>query len=60
MAVTVSTNLKTEAADLKAGMTLDELASFVQAAMAANLPGDTRIHGAINMRTGIKRLETRA
>jgi hypothetical protein len=58
--MTVSTNLKAEAADLKAGMTLDELASFVQAAMTAGLPGGTRIHGAVNIRTGIKRLETRA
>ena len=32
-----------EADDRKLGMTLDELAAFVQAAMRLGLPGDARI-----------------
>jgi hypothetical protein len=47
------------AVDLKAGMTLDELAAFVQQAMRAEIPGSTGIKALVNMRGGIKKLETR-
>ena len=58
--MTVTTGAGAVADDQKQGMTLDELAAFVQTAMRAEVPGDTRIHVRVNMRGGIKRLETRA
>lgn len=45
--------------DEKAGMTLDELAAFVQNALRHDIPGDTRVHVRVNMRGGIRRIETK-
>jgi hypothetical protein len=45
--------------DQKAGMTLDELAVFVQEAMRHEIPGDTIVRVRVNVRGGIKRLETK-
>src|SRR5690606_8961172 len=54
----IAKRIEGSAADQKAGMTLDELAAIVQEAMRAGLPGDTRLRAWVNMRGGIKRLET--
>ena len=45
--------------DPKQGMTLDEMAAFVQQAMRAEIPGDTVVKAQVTMRGTIKRLETR-
>ncbi|WP_197042473.1 hypothetical protein [Microbispora rosea] len=55
----ISNRIEATAADEKTGMTLDELAAFVQEAMRAGVPGDTVVRARVNMRAGIKRLETR-
>ncbi|WP_262495949.1 hypothetical protein [Nonomuraea sp. SYSU D8015] len=40
-------------------MTLDELAAFVQNALRHEIPGDTRLYVRVNLKGGIKRIETR-
>lgn len=51
--------VQADAGDPKAGMTLDELAAYVQEAFRVGVPGDARVHVRVNMRGGIKRVETR-
>lgn len=48
-----------EAEDPKLGMTLDELAAYVEEARRAEVPGEARLHVRVNMKGGIKRVETR-
>lgn len=48
-----------KAADLKRGMTFAELASFVAEAREAGVSGDARIHVRVNVRGGIKTMETK-
>lgn len=45
--------------DQKQGMTLDELAAFVQNALRQEIPGDARIRVTAGFKGGIKRIETR-
>jgi hypothetical protein len=59
MSEQVSTTIGRPAADPKAGMSLDELAGFVTAAMRADVPGDAIIHAKVSMRGAVKHLETR-
>lgn len=58
--MTITRAVAAVAEDDKTGMTLDELAAFVQEAMRAEVPGDARVHVRVNFKGGIKRLETRA
>lgn len=58
--MTVTRAVKADAADPKQGMTLDELAAFVQEAMRAEVRGDAVLAARVTMRGGIKRLETKA
>jgi hypothetical protein len=58
--MTVTTSAVVSAEDQKQGMTLDELAAFVQNALRHDIPGGTRMHVRVNVRGGIKRIETRA
>lgn len=55
----ITRTVAADAADPKTGMTLDELATYVQEALRAEVPGEARIHVRVNMRGGIKRLESR-
>lgn len=55
----ITRTVQADATDPKAGMTLDELAAYVQEALRADVPGEARIHVRVNMRGGIKRLEAR-
>lgn len=55
----ITRGVQAEAADVKVGMTLDELAAYVQEALRAEVPGNARIHVRVNVRGGIKRIETR-
>lgn len=55
----ISRNVKAEAADAKHGMTLDELAAYVAECQDADVPGTVRIHVRVNMKGGIKAVETR-
>jgi len=55
----VNHTVDVKAADPKTGMTLDELAVFVQEAMRAGIAGDTPVKAVVSMRGGIKKLETR-
>lgn len=55
----ITRTVKAEAADLKHGMTLDELASYVEEARRAEVPGGAHIHVRVNVRGGIKRVETK-
>jgi hypothetical protein len=57
--MTVTTSAVASAEDQKQGMTLDELAAFVERALRSDIPGDTRLHARVNMRGGIKRIETK-
>jgi hypothetical protein len=57
--MTVTHTIRAEASDPKAGMTLTELAAFVQEAMRAEVPGEARIWVRVNFTGGIKRMETR-
>ncbi|WP_187438189.1 hypothetical protein [Actinomadura decatromicini] len=51
--------VKAEAADTKHGMTLDELAAFVQEAMRAEIPGTTVVRATATWRSSIKRIEVK-
>jgi len=55
----ISRNVKAEAVNVKAGMTLDELAAYVAECQDAEVPGDVRIRVRVNVRGGIKAVETR-
>jgi len=57
--MTITRGVTAVAEDGKQGMTLDELAAFVQAAMRAEVPGGTRVQVRVNFTGGIKKLETR-
>ncbi|MEU8040897.1 hypothetical protein [Streptosporangium sp. NPDC049078] len=57
--MTITRTVAAVAEDGKQGMTLDELAAFVQEAMRAGVPGESRIRARVNFTAGIKRLETR-
>lgn len=57
--MTVTRSVKAEATDQRTGMTLDELAAFIQEAMRSGVPGNTVLNARVTMRGGIKRLETR-
>lgn len=56
-AVTTEKTVKAGAADPKHGMTLDELAAFVQEAMRAEIPGTTVVKTVATWRSTIKRAE---
>lgn len=53
----VERTLKQDAVDQKNGMTLDELAAFVQAAMREEIPGDTVVKQTATWKSSIKKLE---
>lgn len=55
----ITRTVQAEAGDPKNGMTLTELAEFVEEARRAEVPGDARIHVRVNFKGGIKRMETR-
>lgn len=47
------------AANKKRGMTFAELAAFVAEAQETNVAGDARVHVRVNVRGGIKMVETK-
>jgi hypothetical protein len=51
--------VQAEACDTRNGMTLDELAGFVQEAMRQEIPGDTIVKIDVTWRCSIKRAEVR-
>ncbi len=53
----VERTVRQAAADPKHGMTLDEVAAFVQEAMRQEVPGDTVVKMAATWKSSIKRLE---
>lgn len=53
----VHKRIKREAADKRHGMTLDELAAFVQEAMREEVPGDTVVRMEATWRSSVKHLE---
>jgi hypothetical protein len=53
----VERKVNAEAADPKHGMTLDELAAFVQEAKSAEVSGETVVKVTVNLRSGIKKTE---
>lgn len=55
----ITRSVQADAADPKQGMTLDELAAFVQACHRAEVAGEARVHVRITWSGGIKRAETR-
>ncbi|WP_165975225.1 hypothetical protein [Actinomadura rubrisoli] len=57
--MTTEKTVKHDAADPKHGMTLDELAAFIQEAMRAEIPGDTIVHSTATWRSSIKRIEVK-
>jgi hypothetical protein len=57
--MTVTHTIRAEASDAKQGMTLAELAMFVQAALREDAADDVPVKAIVNMRGGIKKLETR-
>lgn len=56
--MTVTRTVKVEAEDPKSGMTLDEIATFVSETQG--LATGTQVRAIVNLRGGIKRLETKA
>lgn len=48
-----------KANDPKRGMTLDELAAFVQEAMGEEIPGDTVVKMTATWRSSIKKIEVK-
>ncbi|WP_156056301.1 hypothetical protein [Streptosporangium roseum] len=58
--MTLTHTIRAEASDPKAGMTLAELAAFVQAALRDDAADDVPVKAIVNMRGGIKRIETRS
>lgn len=57
--MTTEKTVRAEAADPKHGMTLDELATFVQEAMRAEIPGTTVVRATATWRASIKRAEVK-
>ncbi|GAA2990569.1 hypothetical protein GCM10017559_08250 [Streptosporangium longisporum] len=57
--MTVTHTIRAEASDPKAGMTLAELAAFVQAALREDADDGVPVKALVNIRGGIKKLETR-
>lgn len=57
--MTTEKTVKAEAADAKHGMTLDELAAFVQEAMRAEIPGTTVVRATATWRASIRRAEVK-
>ncbi|MER7131229.1 hypothetical protein [Streptosporangium saharense] len=57
--MTVTRTIHAEAIDPKAGMTLAELAAFVQTALRDDVDNDVPVKAIVNLRGGIKKLETR-
>ncbi|MFI7125973.1 hypothetical protein ACIBQ1_09785 [Nonomuraea sp. NPDC050153] len=55
----ITRTVKADAADPKLGMTLDELAAYVDEARNAEVPGGAHLHVRVNMRGGIKTVETK-
>jgi hypothetical protein len=55
----IITSAGANAEDQKQGMTLDELATFVQTALRHEIAGDTRLYVRVNLKGGIKRIETK-
>jgi len=53
-----SVRVERKAEDKKAGMTLDELAAFVQEAMRHDVPGDTRITALAGFRAQLQAVGT--
>jgi hypothetical protein len=53
----VERKVKAEAADPKNGMTLDEMAAFVQEAMRAEVPGETVVKSTVTWKQSIKKIE---
>lgn len=58
-ALTTEKTVKAEAADPKHGMTLDELAAFVQKALREDVPGHTTVKIVATWRGTIKRTEVK-
>ena len=56
-AVTTRKSVRADATDPKHGMTLDELAAFVQEAMRAEIPGSTVVRMDATWRSSLKRVE---
>lgn len=59
MEAVITRVVKAEAADPKLGMTLDELAAYVEEARRAEVPGGARLYVRVNLKGGIKRVETK-
>lgn len=57
--MTSTTTVGAIADDEKTGLTLDELAAFVEDAREHGIAGGTRLHVRVNMRGGIKRIDTK-
>jgi len=55
----ITRSVSATAAEEKTGMTLDELAAFVQEALRSDVAGDTVLRVRVNFKGGIKKLETR-
>lgn len=55
----ISRSVKAEAVDAKQGMTLDELAAYVAECQEVDVPGDVRVRVRVNVRGGIKLVETK-
>jgi hypothetical protein len=57
--IVITRNVQFEATNPKAGLTLDELAVFVNEARHDGIPGDTIIKVRVNFKGGIRRVETK-
>jgi hypothetical protein len=55
----ITRTVQADASDPKVGLTLDELAAFVEEARRDAIPGGTTIKARVNVRGGIKRVETK-
>lgn len=53
----VRQSLGVKAADKKAGMTLDEVARFVQAAMRQGMPGSAKVSCLVGFRAQVQELQ---
>lgn len=57
--MSIARDLKATADDPKTGMTLAELGAFVDQARHDGIPDATVLNARVNMRGGIKKLETK-
>lgn len=55
--MTIRKSVHADAADPRAGMTLDELAAFVQEALRQDIPGSTVVRQRVTWRGTIRSLE---